>query len=91
MLSEFSESVKLASGVTVSCEHFKLERPGKHELKAEINFFDGMIYIWIGSASMHQLNNLQIAYPGAVKQITVLYDSFNIFYFRISIQQFVSL
>lgn len=66
MISESIERVQMPSGVTISSEHFKLERPGKHELRAEIEFLNGMLYIWIGSATMHQLNNLQIAYPGTV-------------------------
>ena len=76
MLSEFFESVKLDSGKTVSSEHFKLERPGKPELKAEVDFWNGMIYIWIGLASTHQLNNLQIAYPGTVKSIISFHFSY---------------
>lgn len=66
MLSKFCESVQMASGVVLSSEHFKLTRPGKSELRAEIDFLNGMIYIWIGMSSMHQLSNLQIAYPGTV-------------------------
>ena len=66
MLSESVESVQLPSGVKVSSEHFKLQRPGKKELRAEIDFLNEMLYIWIGSALMHQLTNLQIAYPGSV-------------------------
>ena len=66
MLGEYCESVQLPSGVTVSSERFKLQRPGKTELRAEIDFLHGMLYIWIGLASMHQLTNLQIAYPGSV-------------------------
>ena len=68
MLSESFESVQLPSGVTVSSEHFKLQRPSKMELRAEVDFLNGMLYIWIGSAVMHQLSNLQIAYPGNVCQ-----------------------
>lgn len=66
MLSDSYESVQLPSGVIVSSEHFKLQRPGKLELQAEIDFLNGMLYIWIGLASMRQLSNLQIAYPGNV-------------------------
>lgn len=66
MLSESCESVQLTTGVIVSSEHFKLQRPGKSELRAEIDFLNGMLHIWIGLASMHQLSNLQIAYPGTV-------------------------
>jgi hypothetical protein len=73
MLSEFSECVQLPSGVTVSSEHFKLERPGKLELRAEIKFLNGMLYIWIGSSTIHELNNLQIAYPGAVILILFIF------------------
>ena len=76
MLSEFSERVQLPSGVTVSSEHFKLERPGKLELKAEIEFLNGMNYIWIGSGTMPQLNNLQIAYPGTVKGFSFFLNYF---------------
>lgn len=72
MLSESSECLQLPSGVTVSSENFKLERPGKLELRAEILFLNGMLYIWIGSAMMHALNNLQIAYSGTVKTIVFL-------------------
>lgn len=67
----FSEPIQLASGVVVSSENFKLERPGKLELRAEIEFLNGMLYIWIGSGAMHSLNNLQIAYPGTVKYFNV--------------------
>lgn len=66
MLCEVSESVQLPSGVTIFSEHFKLNRLGKPELCAEIEFLNGMLYIWIGNTSMHQLTNLQIAYPGNV-------------------------
>lgn len=66
MLSEYCESVQLPSGAILSSEHFKFQRPGKFELRAEIDFLNGMLYIWIGVASMHQLSNLQIAYPGNV-------------------------
>lgn len=67
MLSDSVECIQLPSGVTVSSENFKLERPGKLELRAEILFLNGMLYIWIGSAMIHALNNLQIAYSGTVK------------------------
>lgn len=66
MLSEHCESLQLSSGVNISQENFKLNRPGKLELCSEITFLNGTIYIWIGSTLMHQLNNLQIAYPGNV-------------------------
>lgn len=68
MLSDLSECVQLPSGLSVSSEHYKFERPGKIELRAEIFFSNDMLYIWIGSVAMHSLNNLQIAYPGTVKK-----------------------
>jgi hypothetical protein len=68
MLCDLSESVQLPSGIVVSHEHFKLQRPGKQEVIAEIDFLNGMLYIWIGLATIRPLNNLQIAYPGAVLQ-----------------------
>ena len=77
MLSESSkESLQLSSGLSVSKEHFSLERPGKTELKAEILFLNGMLYIWIGSASIPQMNNLQIAYPGQVRKLIILLNYF---------------
>lgn len=72
MLSESAECLQLPSGITISSENFKLERPGKPELRAEILFLNKMLYIWIGSAMIHALNNLQIAYSGTVKIIHFL-------------------
>lgn len=67
MLTELHESVQLSSGEILSSEHFKLNRPGKLDVRAEISFLNGMLYIWIGLVSMHTLENLQIAYPGQVR------------------------
>ena len=66
MLSEQAESIQLPSGVHLSSENLNLIREGKPELRAEILFLNGMVYIWIGSSSVRLLNNLQMAYPGNV-------------------------
>lgn len=71
MLNESHLSVQLPSGVTVFSEHFHFKRPGKAELRAEIDFLNEMLYIWIGLADKHQFTNLQIAYPGNVRNYLI--------------------
>lgn len=43
-----------------------LERPNRPDVRAEVVFLNGMIYVWLGRADTKPLSNLQIAYPSMV-------------------------
>lgn len=66
MTVDYSEEAVLTSGVAIRKQHYRLERPGRPAVMAEVLFLNGMLYLWIGQVHVRSFDNLQLAYPSQV-------------------------